>query len=144
MATINGTDLVLKFGTAASEVVVACSTSCTITINQATVDATCKDAESWANSIAGQKTWEMTVDALYQDNDAVGTGGFVDLSELIVTGPNTANVIFGNKDAPTTGNSWSGTAIMTTCSLNADGDAAATYSATFTGTGPLTYIPQTP
>lgn len=135
MATVVGTDLVVKFGDAGSEVKTACATSCTLTIDQAEIDATCKDAGQWKSPLDGQKSWTVTTDGLYQDDDAEGSGGFVDLSELIVTGPNDCTVVFGGE--ATGDNIWTGKARITTCTLNGPDNEASTYSATFMGNGPL-------
>ena len=145
MATVNGKNLVVKWGTAASEVAIACSTTCTLTISQAMTEATCKDADSWTSQIEGQKSWEITVDALYQESDAVGTSQFIDLADLIIQDTATANstsVVFEQLNNPlltTTNNMWSGLARMTSCNLTGDDNSPATYSATFVGNGPLTF-----
>lgn len=144
MATVSGKNLVVKFGTA-SEVVVACSTSCTLTLNQAMTEVSCKDT-TWASQIEGIKSWEITVDALYQDTDATDQGGFIDLSALIISGTNLTSVIFEEENNPiltATNNIWSGKARLTSCSLNGDDKAAATYSATFAGDGALVFTPGT-
>ena len=129
----------------AGNVTVACSTSCVMTVNQDFSDATCKDADSWVSKIEGTKSWEMSVDALYMDYDASGTAGFVDLSQMIVEGPNSCSVAFeeiNNPYATTNGNIWTGTAVLTTASLTGDDNATATYSASLMGSGKLTFIPK--
>lgn len=142
MATVLGTDLIVKFGTAASEVATACATNCTLTIDQAEIDATCKNAEQWKYALDGQKSWTVTTDGLYQDDDATGQGGFVDLSELIVTGPNTCSVVFGGTESGD--NIWTGEARLTSCTLNGPDNEASTYSATFMGNGPIALTQITP
>jgi len=145
MATVvNGKNLVVKFekgSTGGSEVVIACSTSCTLTLNQAMTEATCKDADSWTSQIEGQKSWEISVDALYTEEDSI-TAGFRGLADLIITGPNECSLVFEELNNPNYGATnpmWSGVARMTTCSLTGDDNSPATYSATFTGNGPLTF-----
>jgi len=145
MAVVNGTNLVVKFGTLDSEIAVACSTTCTLTLNQAFTEATCKDS-TWLSQVEGKKSWEVTVDALYQEDDGTGTGGFIDLSSLLITGPNTTSLVFEEENNPNltlTNNLWKGTARLTTCALTGDDASSATYSATFTGDGPLTFEPGT-
>jgi len=126
--------------------VIACSTSCTMTLNQAFTEVTCKDADSWVSQIEGQKSWEMTVDALYQEDDIAGAKGFVDLSQLIITGPNIAHVAFeeiNNPFATVNDNTWSGMARLSTCSLTGPDNEAATYNATLMGNGPLYFTQRT-
>ena len=142
MATVNGKNLVVKFGTAASEVAIACSTTCTLTLNQAMTEATCKDADSWTSQVEGAKSWEVTCDALYQDTDATGTSGFIDLSTLIITGPNSTSLVFeelNNPNLTATNNNWTGLARLSSCTLTGDDNSPATYSATFVGNGPLVF-----
>ena len=126
MAQINGTSLLVKVdGTA-----VACSTSCTLNINKDLLDSTCKDGDTWKTQIEGKRTWDVSVDGLYQLDDSTH---FMDLSSLITTsGVNTFTLIFG-----TDTDYWTGTAICNTCSLSGDDNALATFSAAFAGTGAL-------
>ena len=140
--TVSGNDLVVKFGDSGLEELIACSTSCTLDLAQATIEATCKDAGQWASAIVGEKSWSVTTDALYQANDADGTGGFVDLSTLIIDGPNKTSVVFGGVNSGE--NIWTGEAIMTACSLTGAANDKATYTATFTGVGPLVASQITP
>ena len=140
MATVNGKNLVVKFGTLASEVVVACSQTCTFTLNQDMTDVTCKDADSWRGIVEGMKSGEVTVDALYQDDDS--TSGFRGMSDLIITGPNDCSVVFeelNNPNYSVTNPTWQFNAKMSTCTLNGDDNAAATYSATFMSNGAITF-----
>jgi len=145
---VSGNNLVVKFGEEGSEVIVACSTSCTLTINQATVAASCKDGDGWAANIPGEKSWEVTVDALYKDDDASGTGGFVDLSALIIgADANNANLVFEEINNPVNianGNQWAGAVVMTSCTLNGPANDNSTFSATFSGNGPLSFTPGSP
>lgn len=133
MAVLNGTDLVVKWGTAGSEVKTACSTSCTLNINQAVTEATCKDnTANWSGGVEGIKSWDVSTDGLY-DPDA--TGGFTDLGDIIITGPNEVSLVFGTEEVG--GIIYTGTAIVTACSVTGAVNETSTYSASFTGTGAL-------
>lgn len=138
MALLNGTDLVVKFGADGSEEKIYCATSCTLNINQELVTASCKDSGQWANGIAGQKSWDISTDNLY-DPDVVGTG-FIDVSDYILSGTNEVSVIFGQEDPGDT--IWTGTAVVTSASLTGDDNSPATWSASFTGIGALTRTTQ--
>lgn len=130
---INGTDIVVKFGAAGSEVAVYCATTATLNLATATVAASCKDGGSWAQNLEGTKSWDISVDGLYQ---VITAAGFVDLADLLITGPNDVTIIFG-QDGTTGEIYWSGKAVLTACSLTAPDGEIATWSATFTGNGPL-------
>jgi len=129
MAAINGTDLLVYV----DDVAVACSTTCTLNINQETVDSTCKDVGVWANSIPGRKSWDVSVDGLYQlDVDISFTG----LSNLILGDDiNDVTLKFGQIDKNFY---WSGEAILTSISLSGDDQSLSSFSASFTGVGALT------
>ena len=138
MATLSGKLVVVKWDTPSpgTPAAFACETNATLSMTQNTVTASCKSqaAGGWESAVATTKTWEVTCDALMQDDDKATDGEFVDLSELFITGPNDVGVSIGDAH-----NVWTGKAICTSLSLNApDGDSA-TYSATFTGVGALTF-----
>lgn len=138
---INGTDIVVKFGTKDSEIAVYCSTTCTLNINAATLGAACKDGGNWDQNLEGNKSWDVSVDGLYQIETA---NGFVDISDLLVDDsiPNDVSVVIGKEivPAPATGEwtgYWTGQAVCTTTSLTGPDGELATWTAAFTGNGPL-------
>ncbi len=135
---INGTDIVVKFGVEDAEVAVFCSTSCTLNINAETVGASCKDGGSWNQTVEGSKSWDISVDGLYQIDTQ---NGFVDMADLLITGPNEVSIVIGQYTE--TGDiSWKGVAILTSTSLTAPDGEIATWSSTFTGSGALEKIIQ--
>lgn len=137
---INGTDIVVKFGTEDSEVAVYCSTSCSLNISTSTIPASCKDSDSWEYNSEGTNSWEVTVDGLYQLDTQ---NGFVDISDLIIVGPNSASVVIG-QDVASGDVYWQGMAVCTSATLTAPDGAIATWSATFRGKGPLNKVVVTP
>jgi predicted secreted protein len=139
MANLSGKMVVVKWakntGTP-TPAAFACETNATLSVTQNTTTVSCKSiaAGGWESAIPTTKSWEVTCDCLYQDDDVATGGEFVDLMDLYITGANEVEVSISDAH-----NAWSGVAICTSLSLNApDGDSA-TYSATFTGKGPLTY-----
>ena len=127
-----------------AEAVVSCSTNGTLSVTQNTTTVSCKDtaAGGWESAVPTTKTWEVTVDALYQSDDAAGKSQFVDLMSLFISGNNDVWVVYGGTQSGE--HTWYGRAICTSLSHNApDGDSA-TYSATFTGKGALTHEAVTP
>ncbi|RLF66356.1 MAG: hypothetical protein DRN30_02285 [Thermoplasmata archaeon] len=135
---IAGKDLLVAFGTSGSESQIFCSTTCTLNINQATIAASCKDNDgNWEQNIAGIRSWEVTVDGLYQLDSSES---YVDISDLILSDTNQTSLVFGQSagGVGVTGEvTWSGDAVCTSASLTgADGEIA-TWSCTFKGTGEL-------
>ena len=141
MTLIKGSDLLVKIGTSGGEELIYCSTSCTLNLNQEKRTVTCKTAtatsENWETGIEGTKSWSIDVDGLYAQELDVNTVGFVDLADLIVTGPNKTSVVFGvfGTSGDTT---WSGEAMLTSASLTGPADAEATWSCTLSGLTALT------
>ncbi len=141
MELIQGTDILVKFGEAGSEVITYCSTTCTLSLASETISTSCKTGSatsSWAQNVEGTKSWEVSVDGLYQNETPAG---FVELSDLIITGPNTASIVIGMEDVPGTGEPsnyyWTGEAVLTSSSLTAPDGEVATWTATFVGNGEL-------
>ena len=122
----------------------------TLTITGNTIDISSKDHGYWGASEIGNLTWEVQTENLYtEDNydklfDAMVTKTPVDIvfaqaqnydeNGLAVVGGDveswTASTTFGRK----------GRAVITSLTVNANNGENATYSATFTGSGPLTKI----
>lgn len=134
MAVINGTDLVVKIGVAASEVKLACATSCSMTISEDMVDATCKDSNRWVGNLSGNRSWEVTTDCLYDPAATAGAAGD-DVADLIIDGSNSVSLIFGEEGSG--GIIWTGTARCSTITINGADNTAASYTATFVGNGAL-------
>lgn len=146
---INGTSIVVKFveydETPGNPVQVFCSTSCTLNINGETVAASCKDGGNWAQNVEGNKSWDISVDGLYQIDTA---NGFADMADLFTddTKKNDVDILVGQDDTPTVagdpttpigGLYWKGRAVLTSCSLSAPDGEIATWTATFAGNGAL-------
>ena len=141
MELINGTDIVVMFKSAgvATSTAIFCSTSCTLNINQDTVSATCKDGGNWANNLPGNKSWDVSVDGLYQTGDSAS---FIDLTDLLVsettlTNPVNSCTLVVGQIAESGEVSWTGEAVLTSASLTAPDGEIATWSASFTGNGEL-------
>ena len=140
MATMSGKNVIVKWDTPSpgTPAAFACETNATLSMTQNTTTTSCKSvaAGGWESAVATTKSWEVTCDALYQDDDDATSHDFVALSDLFITGPNDVGIVIGDA---TPGNTWTGKAICTSLSLNApDGDSAS-FSATFTGVGALTF-----
>ena len=141
MATglLNGTDLLLKLGTtAANEVIIAYSTSCSLEISADEIDQTNKESGGWKSIILGSRSWSISADALYQNEAAASKKSFIDFFanvenrttvyvELTIAGASNtdANVFY------------SGQAFVTSLSVNGGTEDQATYSVSLTGSGAL-------
>ena len=132
MAVIEGGDLLVKWGDAGSEVVLACETTSSLNITQAEVIGTCKGSDRWTNRVPGDRDWSVSGSGLY---DPDGAGGFIDMSDLILTDANDVTVVYGQGGSGET--IWTGKAMLTTTTLNGPDNEMANYDFTFMANGPL-------
>ena len=128
MAKINATNfLIQKDGN-----VIAHSTSATISINLDTPDASTKNSGGYAEVIAGQRSWEGSVEGLV---DYTGTFGAQGLAVLL-NDRTSFTVLF--TDEISTHQTYTGTAYITSYEENGENEQALSYSVSFIGTGALT------
>lgn len=143
MAIIKGDELMLFKGGSA----LAYATSHTLTITGNTVDISSKDHGYWGASEVGNITWEVTTENLYTENDYDAlfdamiaktpvTIVFAKASNYNANGLATEG---GSVSAWTSGAGYTGQAIITSLTANANTGENATYSATFTGKGALSH-----
>ena len=130
---INGNLVLFKIGEDGSETVLACSTSSSLTLNQEAIAASCKDSGQWVSSIPGNKSGEISTDGLY---DSPATNDFDKLANLIITGPNEVNFVFGTETIGDT--VYKGKVMVSSTTLTGDDNALATYSGTLPTVGPVT------
>lgn len=130
---IAGKDVFLYKGT----IIVGCATSASLTCNAELLEAACKSSGGWGESVAGTKTWSMSLEGVYKIYDGADVATNVSVTDwwTNLNNDETVSVKFGTA---TTGDMvWSGTAFVTSWELTG-ADAAATYSLELTGTGALT------
>ena len=131
MSVINGKDLIVKIG----DDKIVCSTSATLNVNQATIEASCKDSGGWINAVAGSKDWTISADGLYDLHPGTNETSFDDLFDDLVAGT-AVEIIFGGAD---TGDAiYTGAAYIVSTSLTGANDEIASFSAEFKGNGALT------
>ena len=143
MATglVNGTDLLLKVGASGNEEIIASSTSCSLEVSMDEIDQTNKDSQGWKSIIGGTRSWSVSADALYQ-NEEPTDAGFKDLwsymdgrtkiyVELTVTGASAgdSNVYY------------EGSGYITSLSVNGGTEDQSAFSVTITGSGELDETP---
>jgi TP901-1 family phage major tail protein len=137
MAKVNGTNLLVYYGPAGSEVLIAAGTGYTLDVKEDLIDATTKDSTGkWKENIEGEKSFTLSVDFLYDTNPGTDKN-FDDLITLITTADNNdVSIVCGDKT--TSGSKYySGNVRMSAISWKANKNEAAAGSATFEGNGAL-------
>ena len=126
----------------------AWATSHTLTLTGNTIDVATKDHGFWGASEIGNITWELTSENLYCDDNYDDLFDKMIAKEPVTVAfakcsnydPDGLVSVGGNVQAWTadTINYRSGLAVITSLTVNANTGENATYSVTFTGSGPLT------
>ena len=129
MAILNATDCVLSVTTGGSLQAVAHSTSASISMNMDLRDSTTKSSAGYQENLGGLRSWELSGDAFVE----IGAGDG-NIEALWDTWEDQAAVIvnFG-----ATNMIYSGSALITSISIDAGVEENATYSISLTGTGQL-------
>ena len=148
---IQGNDLgiyVSTDGTAISDSweLIACSTSCSLSFSNATIETNCKGSSTGnlsgiTNRITtpGQASWSISVDGLLDmtgdDGNVTDETGFVALMDLALDPTQTLYAAFATGDGQDV--EYFGKVLISDISATAGVDDYATYSATLTGDGDL-------
>lgn len=142
---IKGDELMvfIKSGNATSAL--AYATSHVLTINGNAIDISSKDHGFWGASQIGNITWEVTTDNLYTEGDydklydamIAKTPVEIVFAKASNYNENGLTVVGGPVEAWTPGAGRKGNAIITSLVANANTGENATFTATFTGNGPL-------
>ena len=143
MAIINGTNIQVYD---ASSTLVAYAQTASITINMETRDISNKESGGFAESLEGQRNWEVSLDGAYAWTNAAGsalTDGADDLvtKYMLDSGANTREAFtikWGNTAAATGDTFYTGSAFLTSFSSNGGVEDSATYSLSFIGTAGIT------
>lgn len=130
---VNGNLVLFKIGETGSEAVLACSTSSSLTLNEEDIVASCKDGDQWTSSIGGNKSATIETSGLYGDP---ATTDFDKLADLIITGPNLVDFVFGTETAGST--VYKGQLRLSSTNCTADDNALGTYSGSFNSVGEVT------
>lgn len=128
MAIVKGNDLEVYIGTT----LVGKSTSATLNVNGNLLDASTKESAGWLEQIAGQKSWDVSSEALVDFSLAYGVS---ELYTAFVAGTE-LSLVFGEGTGADA--KFEGSAIVSSISINAANEEIATVSVTFSGTGALT------
>ena len=132
----NGTSLVLSIDTSGggSPVLLGASTSCTVNFTLDTFETTNKDSAHRKSFLPAATGFTMDCEAFYTTDETVAP-------DNIMTALNARTLVDVefNEASDTTGDyKYTGKAYITSCSLNAPNEDAATYSISLQGSGALT------
>ena len=132
----NGTSLVLSIDTSGggSPVLLGASTSCSVNFTLDTFETTNKDSAHRKSYLPAATGFTMDCEAFYTTDETVAP-------DNIMTALNARTLVDVefNEASDTTGDyKYTGKAYITSCSLNAPNEDAATYSISLQGTGALT------
>ena len=140
---IKGDELMLFYNDQAF----AWATSHTLSLTGSTVDVATKDHGYWGASEIGNLTWEITTENLYSDDDYDSLFSLMIAKEPITVAfakasnysANGLTSVGGDVSTwiPDVSNYRSGQAVISSLTVNANTGENATYSATFTGSGPI-------
>ena len=137
LGLVNGTDLLLKVGASGAEAIIASATSCSLEVSMDEIDQTNKDSLGWKSMIGGTRSWSVSADALYANEDQTNKSfrnlwGRIDgrtkiYVELTVTGASAgdSNVYY------------EGAGYVTSLSVNGGTEDQSSFSVTITGSGAL-------
>lgn len=129
MGKIAGVDVLLSVVQGESTKVLGGQSGATLNRETNVIETTSKDANGWAESVAGVKSWSIEAEGfIVEDDDA-----YAILVDAWLSGtPIDVKLAYKN------GKYYTGKALVAECPEEFPGDDAATYSVSLTGTGPLT------
>lgn len=146
--TISGSNLVLSVdldGTSPySYTAVGGSTTCTLNINQETIDVTNKQSQGNKEFINGARSWTLDCEAYFTDGTSdsadIPVGGATADSGWypVLESGDKIHVKFANTTGQTGAREYTGEGYITSISINAGVSEWATYSVSIQGTGALT------
>ena len=125
---VNGTDLLVYVGGTA----ITHSTSCTFSVNHSTREATTKDSSGYKEVLEGLRDWSVDADGMTALD---ATEGFEELYTAWVN-RTALTVKFGT--AASGDQVYTGTAYITSLSVDAGTEESSTFSVSFEGTGSIT------
>ena len=136
MAIVNATDVVIRLKAGATgdpSDLLLHATSASLSVSRDLRDSTTKSSLGFSESLAGLKSWEMSGDG-FVDFTTTGDQNAKQLLDQMLLDDPIVEVSFG-----LTGGSveYTGTAFITSMSIDAGVEENATYSLSLTGTGSI-------
>jgi predicted secreted protein len=133
MSALNGSDILLY--DADTNFPLMCQTSVTITMNDAMIDATCKQDGGFSVSLPGLRDFAFTADALVNFDEGVADTGITTLFAAY-DAKTPINIAIVNSVIPT--GYYIGLAYVENIEINAPMEDVVTYTVSFTGTFEIT------
>jgi predicted secreted protein len=133
MSVLNGSDILLY--DADSNFPLMCQTNVTITLNDAMIDATCKQSAGYSVSLPGLRDFAFTADALVDFNEGVSDLGITTLFAAY-DARTPINILISNPVLATA--YYTGLAYVESIEVNAPMEDVVSYTVSFTGTYTIT------
>ena len=133
MSVLNGSDILLY--DADSNFPLMCQTNLSITLNDAMIDATCKQSAGYSVSLPGLRDFAFTADALVNFNEGVSDLGITTLFDAY-NARTPINILISNPVLATA--YYTGLAYVESIEVNAPMEDVVSYTVSFTGTYTIT------
>jgi predicted secreted protein len=133
MSVLNGSDILLY--DADSNFPLMCQTNVTITLNDAMIDATCKQSAGYAVNLPGLRDFAFTADALVNFDEGVSDLGITTLFDAY-DARTPINILISNPVLATA--YYTGLAYVESIEVNAPMEDVVSYTVSFTGTYTIT------
>ena len=133
MSVLNGSDILLY--DADTDFPLMCQTSVTITLNDAMIDATCKQSGGYSVSLPGLRDFAFTADALVDFNEGGSDLGITTLFAAY-DAKTPINILISNPVIPQ--GYYIGLTYIDSIEVNAPMEDITSYTVSFTGTYSIT------
>lgn len=133
MSVLNGSDILLY--DADSNFPLMCQTNVTITLNDAMIDATCKQSAGYSVSLPGLRDFAFTADALVNFDEGASDLGITTLFDAY-NARTPINILISNPVLATA--YYTGLAYVESIEVNAPMEDVVSYTVSFTGTYTIT------
>jgi predicted secreted protein len=133
MSALNGSDILLY--DADSNFPLMCQTNVTITLNDAMIDATCKQSAGYSVSLPGLRDFAFTADALVNFDEGATDLGITTLFAAY-DARTPINILISNPVLATA--YYTGLAYVESIEVNAPMEDVVSYTVSFTGTYTIT------
>ena len=133
MSVLNGSDILLY--DADSNFPLMCQTNVTITLNDAMIDATCKQSGGYMVALPGLRDFAFTADALVNFDEGVSDLGITTLFDAY-NARTPINILISNPVLATA--YYTGLAYVESIEVNAPMEDVVSYTVSFTGTYTIT------
>ena len=138
---INGTKLTLYLN---SEITIL-STNLSWNVEHKLRDTSCREGNSWASSMGGDREWGVDCDMMvaFRNDSGVlyntipGQAGVLEIISKFIMRQKKVSVMISLKNQPQYTPAWAGSAYITSVSIDAPNEANSTFSMSISGTGEM-------